>query len=112
MGDSVASNSWLMGTYLAKPVTRKEREDCVGPAGLRCAAVSMQGWRLSQEDAHLALPNFDVARGLGLFGVFDGHCGGVVATLAAKWLPEKLSAAAAFKSGDYPAALHEAFSAL
>lgn len=101
-----------MGCYLAKPVTTKEREDGVGPGGLRFGACSMQGWRLCQEDAHLALPDFDTDLGLGLFGVFDGHCGGVVSVLAAQWLPEKIRKAKSFKSGDYPAALTEAFLAL
>ena len=27
------------------------------------------------EDYHLALPDFDVPRGLALYGVFDGHGG-------------------------------------
>jgi len=103
-----------MGQYLAKPVTRKEREDGVGDDGLRYAAVSMQGWRLSQEDSHIALPFFgrDFGRRLALFAVFDGHCGGVVSSIAANLLPQKLSRSAAFKAADYPLALREAFLAL
>jgi len=101
-----------MGTYLTKPVKRKLREDAAGPGGLRIASCEMQGWRINQEDAHLALPAFDAGRGLGLFGVFDGHCGGVVAAMARELLPRKLRAAPAFRSGNYPLALHEAFLAL
>lgn len=37
----------------------------------RYGACSMQGWRKSQEDAHIAHFIGDVA----LFGVFDGHGG-------------------------------------
>eukprot|EP00928_Gymnodinium_smaydae_P042213 TRINITY_DN28452_c0_g2_i1.p1 TRINITY_DN28452_c0_g2~~TRINITY_DN28452_c0_g2_i1.p1 ORF type:complete len:407 (-),score=35.43 TRINITY_DN28452_c0_g2_i1:361-1443(-) len=69
----------------------------------------MQGWRLCQEDSHLALPEFDADRRLGLFAVFDGHCGSVVSQLAAEWLPEELRSADAFQSGNYPEALREAF---
>jgi len=102
-----------MGDYLSKPLTYKEREDGEGPHGLRYAAVSMQGWRLTQEDAHIALPFFDKhGDGLGLFGVFDGHCGGVVSKLVAQWLPEKLRKTPAYKAGNYAAALHQSFLAL
>lgn len=97
-----------MGTYLARPVRTKEREDGGGPCGLRYGAVSVQGWRISQEDAHLALPRFDEQRRLGLFGVFDGHRGGVVSRLVSEWLPAELRATPGFKVGDYPRALHEA----
>ena len=72
----------------------------------------MQGWRLAQEDAHLALPDLDPQRGLGLFGVFDGHCGSVVSEMVAKLLPDKLRRAPSYKAGDYPSALTEAFLAV
>eukprot|EP00927_Polykrikos_kofoidii_P067922 TRINITY_DN63343_c0_g1_i1.p1 TRINITY_DN63343_c0_g1~~TRINITY_DN63343_c0_g1_i1.p1 ORF type:complete len:388 (+),score=53.58 TRINITY_DN63343_c0_g1_i1:104-1267(+) len=98
-----------MGTYLSTPVVRKELEDGVGPHNLRYASGSMQGWRISQEDAHMALPRFDEKRGLGLFGVFDGHCGGAVSKLAVKVLPGLLRKSAGYKEADYTRALNEAF---
>jgi len=98
-----------MGTYLAKPVTTKETKDGVGLGALRYASASMQGWRMSQEDAHIALPHFDDHRGLSLFGVFDGHGGCAVSRLVAESLPQKLSSSVAFRSGNYPAALRDAF---
>lgn len=101
-----------MGTYLARPVRHKEREDGDGPRGLRFGAVSMQGWRIAQEDAHLALPRFDEQLNLGLFAVFDGHRGGVVSRLVAEWLPAELRNTPGFKAGEYPRALHEALLAL
>ena len=33
----------------------------------------MQGWRLNNEDAHIAMPNLE--KGIGVFGIFDGHAG-------------------------------------
>eukprot|EP00927_Polykrikos_kofoidii_P029110 TRINITY_DN25220_c0_g2_i1.p1 TRINITY_DN25220_c0_g2~~TRINITY_DN25220_c0_g2_i1.p1 ORF type:complete len:380 (+),score=68.35 TRINITY_DN25220_c0_g2_i1:84-1223(+) len=98
-----------MGLYLSTPVVHKELDDDVGPENLRLACGSMQGWRVSQEDAHLALPRFDEERGLGLFGVFDGHCGGTVSGLAAKHLPDMIRKSPSFKNADYGAALSEAF---
>jgi len=40
---------------------------------MRYAAVGMQGWRRSMEDAHIA--NLDIGDGVAIFGVFDGHGG-------------------------------------
>lgn len=42
------------------------------------ASVSMQGWRVSMEDAHICQLNFD-GEGTLIFGVFDGHGGKEVA---------------------------------
>ena len=63
-----------MGGLLLKPVTSKDTEDGEG-RHFAFGVSAMQGWREQMEDAHLALPDFDVARHLGLFGVFDGHGG-------------------------------------
>lgn len=57
----------------------------------------MQGWRPTQEDAHIALSP-DWCRNLcgsgwnaaGLFGVLDGHGGPEVAQLVKRWLPVEL----------------------
>ena len=43
---------------------------------------------------HLALPDFDLERNFGLFGVFDGHGGSAVAELAAERLPDTSEARA------------------
>ena len=40
-----------MGCYLPKPNTETDLEDLDG-CGLRTAAGAMQGWRVTQEDAH------------------------------------------------------------
>lgn len=65
-----------MGAYLDKPITEKEIE-VKSDAKFAYSAVSMQGWRKTQEDSHIAelkLPN-----GEAIFGVFDGHGGKDVA---------------------------------
>ena len=47
-----------MGAYLSSPVCEKDTiEDSNNQ--LAFAASSMQGWRMSQEDAHNAILNFD-----------------------------------------------------
>ena len=65
-----------MGPYLSSPNTAKE-VDLGSDNRFAFSAVSMQGWRNQQEDAHIAdlkLPN-----GEAIFGVFDGHGGKEVA---------------------------------
>lgn len=69
----------------------------------------MQGWRLRMEDAHLAIPDFDPARRLGLFGVFDGHGGAAVAKVVAERFPGILREQAGFKKGRFKEALRDAF---
>ena len=65
-----------MGNFRDKPVKQKDVEFGQSPE-VSYGAVSMQGWRTSMEDAHIA--NVDLPGGLMLFGVFDGHGGSEVA---------------------------------
>lgn len=95
---------------LVKPETLKETQDGKGVSGCWAFGVSaMQGWRPSMEDAHIALPDFDTARQLGLFGVFDGHGGAAVARIVAERFPGMLRDLPAFQAGKYSEALYEAF---
>ena len=48
----------------------------------------MQGWRDANEDEHLHI--LDLGDGNSLFAVFDGHCGGKVATFCKMYLPDML----------------------
>ena len=72
-----------MGEYLSKPDTNKHIEtgECPSvsiysmrdPFQVKFAAIGMQGWRRSMEDAHIC--NTTLPNGLTLFAVFDGHGG-------------------------------------
>jgi serine/threonine protein phosphatase PrpC len=59
-----------MGNYLESPRTEKNTESHGSNVGIS----SMQGWRISMEDTHIAtnMPNADDHT---LFAVFDGHGG-------------------------------------
>lgn len=61
------------------------------------------------EDAHMALPDFDVNRQLGLFGVFDGHGGSAVASVVSRRLPEIIKGLDSYRKGQYRDALYHAF---
>mmetsp|Transcript_14777 Transcript_14777/g.22907 ORF Transcript_14777/g.22907 Transcript_14777/m.22907 type:complete len:189 (-) Transcript_14777:414-980(-) len=71
-----------MGAYLDTPIKEKNPEHG-SFSDLSWGACSMQGWRVSMEDAHIAtevqLSNGDKAH---FFGVFDGHGGKEVAIFA------------------------------
>ena len=94
-----------MGPYLGTPNTEKESENG-GNESLRFGATSMQGWRKSQEDSHIAA--LDIADGVSIFGVFDGHGGKEVSLYVEKHFVNELTQLESFKSGNYEAALREA----
>lgn len=99
-----------MGGLLEKPVKDKECENGQREDGSwRYGISAMQGWRPEMEDAHFALPDFDVDRKIGLFGVFDGHGGSTVSATVAKHLPEMIKNLDAYKKKQYSDALYKAF---
>jgi serine/threonine protein phosphatase PrpC len=95
-----------MGPYLSTPNTTKESETG-SDNRVTFSAVSMQGWRNQQEDAHIAdlkLPN-----GEAIFGVFDGHGGKEVALYVQKKFVDTFKKLAEYKSGNYEEALKKCF---
>ncbi|EZA47064.1 hypothetical protein DMN91_001451 [Ooceraea biroi] len=95
-----------MGAYLSEPITKKESSDEVGE-NVAYGASSMQGWRISQEDAHNCCITFD--ENVSLFAVYDGHGGHEVATYCASNLPDFIKETEAYKKGDIRQALIDAF---
>lgn len=95
--------------YLEQPVTKPVSEDGRGTQVVY-GVSSVQGWRTTQEDAHLVLPQFDT--NTSLWGVFDGHNGADVAQFAAKRLPKIILKNCSYKKGKIESALRESFMAL
>lgn len=95
-----------MGAYLSEPITKKVSSDEVGK-NVAFGASSMQGWRISQEDAHNCCIDFD--ENVSLFAVYDGHGGHEVATYCARNLPDFIKETEAYKRGDVRQALIDAF---
>jgi len=81
------SNQKEMGCYLPKPNTDKDLEDEDG-CGLRTAAGAMQGWRVTQEDAHNVI--LELMKDISLFAVYDGHGGHEVAEWTGEHLPKTI----------------------
>lgn len=95
-----------MGLYLSHPKTDKVCTDESNEL-IAVGASSMQGWRLSQEDAHTSILNFD--KQTAFFAVYDGHGGAEVAQYCADKLPEFLKNLDTYKSGNMEQALKDAF---
>jgi serine/threonine protein phosphatase PrpC len=78
---------------------------------------SMQGWRISMEDAHATVLDFAGEEGkptgndkrLAFFGVYDGHGGDKVALYAGEQLHQIVAKQEAFKQGDIKKALQDGF---
>lgn len=94
-----------MGPYLAQPNKEKDSENGENES-FRYGATSMQGWRKSQEDSHIAtfLPN-----NIAVFGVFDGHGGKEVSIFVKAKFCEELQKLQEFKDKKYEEALKVAF---
>lgn len=77
-----------MGAHLSSPRTDKTSAfgGDLAKDSTQFGCTSMQGWRVSMEDAHLAIPDFIKHKNgsIGLYGVFDGHGGHYVSTWCSK----------------------------
>ena len=96
-------------TYLKQAITKPVSKDGKGPLVL-FGASTVQGWRNTQEDAHICQPQLDGTASL--WGVFDGHNGAEVAQFAAKRLPKILLSNKNYREGKYELALQESFQAM
>lgn len=95
-----------MGPYLGTP--NKDKDSSNGENEFfKFGATSMQGWRKSQEDAHIA--HLDLEEDMSLFGVFDGHGGKEVSIFVEKVFKEEFEKLESYKAKDYPTALKECF---
>ena len=95
-----------MGDFLTKPITEKNARDDKNHR-LMYGACSMQGWRKSNEDAHIH--NLDLGDGNSLFAVFDGHGGEQVAMFCERWFPVYLLNNEEYKCKNYQKVLEETF---
>ncbi|XP_055613833.1 probable protein phosphatase CG10417 isoform X2 [Uranotaenia lowii] len=95
-----------MGAYLSEPITSKESCDEDNDF-LATGSSSMQGWRISQEDAHNCILTFDEKTSF--FAVYDGHGGAEVAQYCSLYLPAFLKSLDNYKLKNFEKALKDAF---
>ncbi|BHF60915.1 Protein phosphatase 1B [Sparganum proliferum] len=90
----------LMGALLDTPRTEKFNESGAGN-NLRYGLSSMQGWRVSMEDAHCAITQLPGnLKDWSFFAVFDGHAGALVSELCASELLKCIVGTEEFKRID------------
>lgn len=95
-----------MGPYLGTPNTEKDSQN--GDSSVcKWGATSMQGWRKTQEDTHIA--RTDLPGGVCLFGVFDGHGGREVSIFVEERFCDELVRLDEYKNKEYGAALKKCF---
>lgn len=107
-----------MGQTLSEPVVEKHSQSGDGD-DIIFGVSSMQGWRISMEDAHACVLDLHAAtengkstpqdKRLSFFGVYDGHGGEKVAVYAGDHLHEIVAKQEAFKEGDIKKALQDGF---
>ncbi|KAF2809723.1 protein phosphatase-like protein 2c [Mytilinidion resinicola] len=111
-----------MGQTLSEPVVEKHSDNGEGET-LIYGVSSMQGWRISMEDAHAAVLDLHVDgaetsnkvastpldQRLSFFGVYDGHGGDKVAIYTGEFLHKIVAKQEAFKKGDIEQALKDGF---
>jgi protein phosphatase 2C family protein 2/3 len=110
-----------MGQTLSEPVVEKTSANG-GDERLIFGVSSMQGWRISMEDAHAAVLDLQsvaeegketkpagVDTRLSFFGVYDGHGGDKVAQFAGENIHQIIAKQEAFKKGDIEQALKDGF---
>uniref|UniRef100_A0A182YKV2 protein-serine/threonine phosphatase n=1 Tax=Anopheles stephensi TaxID=30069 RepID=A0A182YKV2_ANOST len=95
-----------MGAYLSEPLTVKDSSDEANEF-MAVGSSSMQGWRISQEDAHNCILNFDDKSSF--FAVYDGHGGAEVARYCSLHLPAFLKTVEAYTEQNFEKALKDAF---
>jgi len=99
-----------MGIYLSTPETTKNSEYGTNDR-LQYGLSSMQGWRRTMEDSHIAQLDFTstLNRNASIFGVFDGHGGCEVAHFCRNHMVQELLNLEAFQQGNYELALKQLF---
>ncbi|XP_068594932.1 protein phosphatase 1G [Brachionichthys hirsutus] len=98
-----------MGVYLSQPNITKSSSDG-GNSSMSYGFSAMQGWRVSMEDAHNCLLEFDEETAM--FAVYDGHGGEEVALYCSKYLPDIIKEQKTYKDGKLQKALEDAFLAI
>ncbi|CAH1404005.1 unnamed protein product [Nezara viridula] len=99
-----------MGQLLTEPVREKHTSKMDTPK-YTVGLSSMQGWRVSMEDAHTVLPTLpeDEAPVASFFGVYDGHGGTKVADFVSKNLHRYLVKSKEYQAGKIKNALEFSF---
>lgn len=93
-----------MGVYLSSPNKTKKTESGKNSI-IEYGLSSMQGWRMSMENSHIALPFYTPTTSL--FAIFDGHGGCEISKFCLENFPKNLKKNKNFLSKNYEKSLIE-----
>jgi len=97
-----------MGQILSQPMTEKDTDQ--GEDARRVYGISsMQGWRISMEDAHATVLSLSEEPKVSFFAVYDGHGGEKTAQFAGTKVHELVKASPAFAEQNWEKALKDGF---
>ncbi|KAJ7600523.1 phosphatase 2C-like domain-containing protein [Mycena floridula] len=100
-----------MGSTMSMPDVTKTTESGDN-ARFYYSTSCLQGWRISMEDAHTNILDFDTGETespTGFFGVYDGHGGAAVAKYAGQNLHKRLLNDELYRAKQYEAALKRTY---
>ncbi|KAH9425323.1 hypothetical protein DERP_005928, partial [Dermatophagoides pteronyssinus] len=97
-----------MGQAFSEPVTEKESSTEKNDKFI-VASSSIQGWRISMEDAHTILLSMPDDPEASFFAIFDGHGGAKVANYASENLHQGLCSHRLYREGQIEEALKNTF---
>ncbi|XP_059093408.1 probable protein phosphatase 2C T23F11.1 [Tigriopus californicus] len=97
-----------MGQTLSEPITAKESAS-LQSSRVKVGSSSMQGWRISMEDAHTHILQLTEDKDAMFFGVYDGHGGGKIAAYVSKHLHKIILKQPEYQKGDIETAIAKGF---
>ncbi|XP_063713545.1 probable protein phosphatase 2C T23F11.1 [Symsagittifera roscoffensis] len=97
-----------MGQTLSEPVTTKISATYEN-SRLRCGCSSMQGWRITMEDAHTVELRLGGDENVNFFAVFDGHGGRRISDYASRNLHLRLINNHKYQKGAIEDSLRQSF---
>jgi len=93
-----------MGQTLSEPITAKESSALQNTA-VKVGSSSMQGWRITMEDAHTHILTLADDKKASFFAVYDGHGGSKVATHVSRNLHRIILRRPEYQEGRYEDAI-------
>ncbi|ORX59423.1 PP2C-domain-containing protein [Hesseltinella vesiculosa] len=96
-----------MGQTLSEPVTEKHTTNGLSKR-VMYGASCMQGWRISMEDAHTTIPEYNGTL-TSFFAVYDGHGGSEVAKYSGSHLYKRILDSKAYHDGHIRGAMKEGY---
>jgi len=97
-----------MGQTLSEPITAKQSSSLQNKC-VKVGSSSMQGWRISMEDAHTHILTLSEDKDAAFFAVYDGHGGSKIASHVSKNLHKFIVRRQEYKQGNYEDAIVKGF---